>query len=272
MSALTILTLSAAIAQQAPAAPPPAATAPTEAQRLAQSASLGRLVYALDRAAWVSSDALTAQVPKDQLGSVGGYVVEIVDGKTLRVTYYRGAAAEARAFFTADVRDLKVVSSERLATPVPLTPTQAMLAAARTTAAKTAVTLGYRPCTPVPFNTVVLPPRSGGPAVVYLLTAQQDARRYVMGGNYRVVVAADGTVLSTRPYDKSCRTVDLPSLPPGAKPVGFVVNHLLDPVPTEMHVFASYSLRMPVFVSTPDGRRWKVASDAITPMAAPPAQ
>ncbi len=47
-----------------------------------------------------------------------------------------------------------------------------------------------------------------------------------------------------------------------------MVTHLLDPVPTEIHVFASYNLRMPVFVATADKRVWKVQGSDITLSAA----
>jgi hypothetical protein len=254
-----------------PSTPPAAATvpgAPSTEERIAEAASLGRLIYAFDRAAWASSDALTATVPKDQLASVGGYVVEASDGRTLRVTYYRGSAASAEAFFVADVREGKVVRKELLAEPLALSANQAILARAREVAAERARQRSYKPCTPFPFNTVVVPSSKGGPVAVYLLSAQQDAGTYPMGGNYRVIVAPDGTVLASRPYSVSCLSLTVPKLPAGAKPVGFMVNHLLDAVPTEIHVFASYNLRMPVFVTTPDKRVWEVQGSKITLSAA----
>lgn len=254
-----------AAALQEPVPPAAAApAAPSNEQRIAQSAGLGSLIYTFDRAAWVSTDALTAAIPKDRLTGVGGYVVEAADPKTLRVTYYTGNAATAQAFFHADVRDGKVVSKELLAQPVALTPGQTVLARAREIGAQRAVERAYKPCTPLPFNTVVLPARSDGVVAVYLLSAQQDAATYPMGGNYRVIVAADGQVLASRPYSVGCRNTPLPKLPKGATPVGIVVNHLLDPVPTELHVFASYSLRMPVYVATPDKRVWQVRGSEIT--------
>ncbi|WP_147276219.1 hypothetical protein [Sphingomonas aracearum] len=247
-----------------PPAPAPSATnAPSDEQRIAQSASLGRLLYTFDRAAWVSSDALTDTVPKDRLTGIGGYVVEPSDAQTLRVTYYRGSAAAAQAFFVAEVREGKVVRKELLATPVALTAAQVRLARAREVAADRARERSYKPCTPVPFNTVVLPSRDDGPVAVYLLSAQQDAKTYPMGGNYRVIVGPDGKVLASRPYSVSCLNLTVPQLPAGAKPVGFMVNHLLDPVPTELHVLASYHLRMPVFVTTPDKRSWQVQGSSI---------
>lgn len=247
----------------APPAPGPVPSAPSNEQRIVEAANLGRLIYAFDRAAWVSSDALTATIPKDQLARVGGYVVEPSDARTLRVTYYRGSAAAAQAFFVADVREGKVVRKELLATPVALSANQVVLARARDVAAERARERSYKSCTPLPFNTVVVPSRNGGPIAVYLLSAQQDAETYPMGGNYRVIVAPDGAVLASRPYSVSCLSLTVPKLRAGAKPVGFMVNHLLDPVPTEIHVFASYSLRMPVFVATPDKRVWEVQGSEI---------
>lgn len=250
-------------------APPavPAATAPgapSVDQRLAEAASLGRLIHALDRAAWVSSDALTHAVPREQLAGAGGYVVEAIDGQVLRVTYYRGSGADARAFFVADVRGGKVVRRDMLAAPVALTADQAILARARDVAAARARERAYTPCTPAPFNTVVVPSRKRAPIAVYLLSAQQEAGAYPLGGQYRVIVAPDGGVLASRPYSVGCRDLTVPKLPPGAKPAGFAVNHLLDPVPTEIHVLTSYNLRMPLFVATPDKRVWHVQGSSIT--------
>lgn len=155
------LLLAAVAAQAGEASPPAAVAAPTVEQRIAQASSIGGMLHAFDRAAWVSSDALTAAIPKEQLDALGGYVVEPVDPQILRVTYYRGALAQAQAFFVADVRDGKVVRQDVLANPIPLTAAQAVLARARDIAAQRAQERAYKPCTPGPFNTVVLPSRSG---------------------------------------------------------------------------------------------------------------
>ncbi|WP_242149266.1 hypothetical protein [Sphingomonas sp. BAUL-RG-20F-R05-02] len=262
----------AAIAAQALASPPapaptvePSPAAPSDEQRIAQSSSVGQILYAFDRAAWVSTDALRATAPKQQLTGSGGYIVEPIDAQTLHVTYYHGDTAHAQAFFVADVRNGKVEQKTLLDQPVALTPRQLTLAKARDIAAQRAKERAYKPCTPSPFNTVVLPSRSGGPIAVYLLSAQQDAGTYPLGGNFRVIIGPDGQVLASRPYSVGCINMTAPKLPAGAKPVGFVVNDLLDPVPTEIHVFASYSMHMPIFVTTPDHRLWKVQGAAITP-------
>ncbi|MEG3084339.1 hypothetical protein U1707_11855 [Sphingomonas sp. PB2P12] len=241
---------------------------PSDAQRIAQAARLGSLLYTFDRAAWVSSDALTAAIPKSELRGADGYVVEQPDPRTLHVTYYRGAGAAAQAFFVADVRGGKVVSQEVLVRAAALTPAQALLVRAREVATQAVVARGSKPCTPLPFNSVVLPPQKDGLIAVYLLSAQKEAATFPMGGHYCVLVDRDGKVSTSRPYTLGCLPMTAPKLPPSATPVGFVVNHLLDPVPTEIHVFASYSLHMPVFVATPDKRVWRVKGSEITPSSA----
>ncbi|RZM35497.1 MAG: hypothetical protein EOP67_11455 [Sphingomonas sp.] len=231
--------------------------------RIARASSLGRVLYTFDRAAWVSSDALMAAVPRDRLTGSGGYVVEQSGPDDLRVTYYRGEASTAVGFFVADVRAGKVVTAHLLAEPIALTAAQALLVRARGLAAETARSRAYRPCSKQPFNTVVLPPREDGSIAVYLLSPQRDAGTFPMGGHYRMIVGADGRIATSRPYSVACLDTPLPRLPTGATPVGLVVSSVLDPVPTEIHVFASYSLRMPVFVATRDKRLWKVTGSTI---------
>lgn len=255
MLAMAILVAAA----QGAAAPPVIAAqdSRSEQQRLADASIFGVMIYAFDRAAWVSTDSLLEVVPKDQLVGKGGYVIEPLDKDTLRATYFRGDAASARAFFVADVRGGKVVRHEILPEPVPLTPVQMILARAREIARQEAETKDYRPCTAAPFNTVVLPSVNGGPVTVYLLSPQVTNDSYMMGGNYRVAIAPDGRIVGSRAFNTSCLNLKLPDRGKD-KVAGLFVNHLLDPVPTEIHVFASYSVLQPVFVLTPDKRTWQV--------------
>ncbi|MDY0959722.1 hypothetical protein SOM26_13590 [Sphingomonas sp. CFBP8993] len=244
------------------------ATAPqdqrSEQKRLSDAALYGVMIYAFDKAAWVSTDSLLEVMPRDQLGGLGGYVIEPIDRETLRATYYRGNAASAQAFFVADVRGGKVVRHEILPQPVPLTPTQMILARARDIARDEAAAKGYRPCTAAPFNTVVLPSVDNGPVTVYLLSAQVANTHYMIGGNYRIAIAPSGRIVNTRTFNTSCMNLALPDRSKNERVTGLVVNHLLDPVPTEIHVFASYSVLAPIFVLTPDKRVWQVRGRDIT--------
>lgn len=267
MLTIAVLMMTAQVAEAAPVVTPQDER--TEAQRLADASTFGVMIYAFDRAAWVSTDSLTEVVPRDQLTGTGGYVVEPVDKDTLRATYFKGAAASARAFFVADVRGGKTVRHEILPEPVPLTPVQMILARAREIATMEAKAKGYRPCTAAPFNTVVLPSVNGGPVTVYLLSPQVTNDSYMMGGNYRVAIAPDGRIVGSRAFNTSCLDLKPPAQDKDDKVVGLFVNHLLDPVPTEIHVFASYTVLQPVFVLTPDKRTWQVRGRDIAVIARP---
>jgi hypothetical protein len=114
-----------------------------------------------------------------------------------------------------------------------------------------------------PFNTAALPPAAaGGPVSVYLLSPQVSTGELPLGGHHRVDVAEDGRALSERSYTKACLTVPRP----GAGAVGMVVSHLLDPTPTEIHVFTSLSAKLPVFVATA-ARSWAVDGASVTVLA-----
>ncbi|MHA6768822.1 hypothetical protein [Sphingobium ummariense] len=231
-------------------------------QQIQQSGSIGIILHALDQAASISTDALLKKMDRAELAGLGGYVVERVPPMGFRVTYFRGKGADARAFYVADVRDGKVVHDELLSAAVLLTARQAELAAARDKAAHAAIANGYKPCTASPFNSVVIPSATG-PIAVYLLTAQTTRASYPMGGHFRFVIAPEGKVISHRPFSASCLNLDLSQMPKGGKAVGLVTSNRLDTVPTEIYVFASYALRLPLYVATKDQRLWKVTGRTI---------
>lgn len=235
-----------------------------EAARIATVATLGANIYLMDRAAWVASDALTAKLPRDRLTGIGGWVIER-GGDRLVVTFYRDKGDAARAFFVVDVRNGKVTNSRLLDAPVAMTQSQLRLVHARDAATTEAVARGYRPCTSAPFNTVILPPIGPeSPTLVYLLSAQVENGTYPIGGHYRIVVGPDGKVVSSRPFTKSCINMTPKAGPRGETPAGLFVNHILDPLPTEAHVFSSFAARMPVLVGTGDKRVWEVKGNEIT--------
>jgi hypothetical protein len=50
----------------------------------------------------------------------------------------------------------------------------------------------------------------------------------------------------------------------GSTPAAMVVSHLLDPVPTEIHVFTAMTSRLPVYVMiAPSGRLYEVTGERI---------
>lgn len=265
MSATVALLLTMAVQ----AAPAPLSAA-EESRRIDRAAQLGSALYDYDRAAWTASDALAAKLPRDRLTGAGGWVVEPGADRTFTVTFYQGSADSARVMFIALVRDGKLVDSRVVDEAVMLTAGQLRLARARDVAATEAGRKNMKPCAPRPFNTVVIAPADPQvPVLVYLLTPQVDDGAWPIGGHYRITVGANGGVVSSRPYSVSCLTMKPSPRSEGKTPAGLFVTHLLDPVPTELHVFTSYTARLPLIVGTRDKRLWSIAGARIEPYGIP---
>ena len=216
----------------------------------------GRLLFGLDRAAWVATDDFVARQPDYANQGVRGYVVER-DGNGFAVTFFGGAEGSPVAYYRGRVANHRVVSRElypAAARPA-LSAAQRRLVAARQAAASAT---RRRPCGSAPFNTAVIPPATpDAPIDVYLLTPQMRDREYPFGGHYRLTVDADGSVGGERAFTNSCITMPAP---PDAAAI--FITHLLDPVPTEIHVFTALTGRMPVIVGV-DGRVYEVTGERI---------
>jgi len=101
---------------------------------------------------------------------------------------------------------------------------------------------------------------------VYVLTPQTDNDTLPFGGHYLIEVSADGKASALRPFTKSCVSLPLHDKGPDAT-VALTITHLLDPVPTEIHVFSSLSAHMPIFILTTQNQlNWKVEGDRISPL------
>ena len=236
---------------------PVAAQTAEERVRLDQIAERGRLLFELDRAAWIATDDFLARMPDAAQQGIGGYVVE-PSGDGFAVTFYVEEADRLVGVYTGTVADGELVSGELLsqeARPL-LTGPQARLAGARSVPSR----LDFRSCTG-PFNVTTVPPTSAAaPLEVYLLSPQAAAAEYPMGGHFLVTLSPEGEVVSSRKFTNSCLNISV-----SREPVGLFVTHLLDPIPTEMHVFASLALEKPIYVATREANRvWKVSGSEIS--------
>lgn len=238
-----------------------------EAAALRRAAERGRLIYAYDGAAWVSSDAMLAAIRDPGAAGVRGYVVEPgPEAGVLHAVYFRWDGDTPKAVFTAEVRGRQVLSSRVLGPndDATLSPAAVRLVAARKIAVEEVKKRGFGSCAGGRFNTVALPPENpDGPVAVYVMTPQVKNGEYPNGGHYEIDVAADGAVASERAFTRSCLTLGGGGAPAGAEAAGVFVTHTLDPTPTEMHVFTSLSMGLPVFVGTGPDRVWRVQGDRI---------
>jgi hypothetical protein len=250
------------------AAPPKAEMSAAEASATRLALERGRLIYAYDQAAWHGTDDLVKRVP-DHPSKVAGW---IVDGPAdaPQLVFYDKDDADPHAVYVADFRGTRLSSSRVLGAvdDRSLSPARKAMIAARRAAVQALAAANVRACKDQPFNTVVLPPSApGGPTLVYILTPQTDPKAVPLGGHYRIEVAGDGSAGKPRPFTNACMEMPFADKR-GRRPEALVVTHLLDPIPTEIHVFASLATGLPIFVGTKDRRVWAVDRNGIVLAAA----
>jgi hypothetical protein len=230
-------------------------------EKLAAIHATGAMIYAYDRAAWVATDAMLAEVPRDRLSAVRGWVVT-PEGDDLVVTFQSETGDAAKRFFQAWVRDGKVVKSQSFANPQSLNEAEAVLARARDAAFGHAEKRKLKSCTPARFNSVILPPEAPGlPVRVYLLSAQVEAGNWPLGGHYLVQVDDSGKVGRSRGFMNTCLPLAKPKTAPAT--AAFFVTHLLDQTPTEIHAFTAIASAIPIVVATRDKKLWSVTRNGI---------
>ena len=103
---------------------------------------------------------------------------------------------------------------------------------------------------------MVLPGRKAAdPVSVYFLIPQTTFQEYPYGGHYKFDIK-DGKVIEGRAFTRSC--IALPLRKQG-KAEALFLTHLLDDVPTEVHVFGVLNTGLPLFVGVKDGRIYSVS-------------
>lgn len=247
----------AAVGKPKPSAPVSSA----EQAQLREIARRGALIYAYDQAAWHGTDDMVAKLP-DYQERVGGW---IVDGPAEAPELIFFDKAGVRPVYAARFRDGRLVSGEIAGSDAgELSATRRRLIVARKAALVALEASDSRGCSEAPMNSVVLPPTSPGePTLVYVLTPQRVMDAFPFGGHFLVPVDSSGRAGPIRRFTKTCVEISLADADKGKKLAALGIMHLLDPVPTEVHVFTSLAARMPVTVGTNDGRTWWVDGTAI---------
>jgi hypothetical protein len=240
--------------------PPPRPTAPAEpltaAQRaeLAAAAQRGRLLFNLARAGNLATQDMLARVSDPGGVGIAGWIAE-PEGNAVTVTFFAAGAdgAPPSTVYRVAILGGRATSREIFlaGTRPPLGPHQARMAAARAATDG----LDHQPCGGEAFNVLVVPPSSpGAPIDVYQLSPPTQPGRFPLGGHFKTTVAADGSVV-TRGYTNACLQIDAAAPVAGARPAPVAVTHLLDPLPTEIHVFLSLLSGHPLVVVAGDPQR-----------------
>lgn len=183
-----------------------------------------------------------------------GWITEEHDGR-FRVSYIDATPA---VLYRADMApDGALIGKvEVLAEPAPLSAYEAGAAAARALAMTAQVMQCARN-----YNSVVLPQGEDRWAV-YLLPGTTLPNVVPLGGSHRVDIAG-GKITASRGFTRSC--IQLDRAPPAQRTtvVGMMITHLLDPTPTEVHVYWSLWSRTPMFVATGEDAIWKIENGRI---------
>ncbi len=232
---------------------PVSLTPEQEIAAIALANSRGLAIYRHDVAAARATDAALAVGSFKQDGRVKGWVTEEIQGG-IQVTFIDQTPA-ALYRVTVSNTDGRAGIVSVLNTPIALTAFESAAASARAVA----LTAPIQRCA-ANYNSVVLPAGESGTKnwQAYLLPAMTKPHVVPLGGSYRI--ETDGAkIVSQRGFTRSCVTL-------GGDPdaVALVVTHLLDPVPTEVHVFWSLWAKKPIYVSTAHNNlTWLVDGNSI---------
>lgn len=238
-----------------PQALPPA----QEKAALRQAEDAGLRMFRHDKAAWVVTDELDKIKAFRKDRRIAGWITE-ERGDQIVVTFIGPSEGEApQALYRATVSAAGKVVGKAIAleNPETLTEFEANAAAARAAA----MSSSFSPCAKT-YNPIALPDATGpqGNWSVYLLPGTTDNMAVPIGGSYRVEVdGGSHKVLSTRAFTRTC--IQLQNDP---RAVALMITHLLDPIPTEVHVFWSLYSGKNMYVSTPpNGTAWKIEGGKI---------
>lgn len=241
------------------AAPP----SPTEVAQynaaIKDASHWGQLMYDHDQAAWKATDVLMADKAASKDKRLRGWITEATDAG-VRVVFVGEEGGTMVALY-----EITPAASSKIVTDSPARPMSTEERAEFTARSTAVAALGAR-CTEK-YNSVVLSDGSGDDRKwrVYLMPAPADPKVIPMGGYFRYEISPDGkTILDQRPFTKSCAMLPKDTLPKGMKSAGLAITHLLDPQPTEVHVFVSLTYKETVFVMTPNSIIWKVSGDTVT--------
>lgn len=245
---------------------PPVTAKATDAA-VAAALERGNLLYAYDQAAWHSTDALLAEIDTAKHPELRGYVSEPGEDGALNVTFYGERTNGLFAFARYTVLGSKVIKGGRLSQDADTSLSQNALRmiAARDTAIKAMQERKWGFCNRNQPNLLVLPNGADGATSVYIMSSSTTEGLFPAGGHYRFDIAADGTLTSARPFTKSCLDVRSIDDKGNKAEMGFV-THSLDAQPTEIHVFISLTLKMPMMIGTANGQFWSIENGKIAPV------
>ena len=246
--ALTVISFAAAADETSPKRLPTG----QEAAAIRSAEDTGLAIYRHDHAAAVATDSASELRAFKKDKRVKGWVTEEHQNQIVVTFIDQTPAALYRVVVSKDGVSGPATALEN---PAPLTEYESGAAGARTAALSST----FQPCSKS-YNSVVLPigETPGKSWAVYLLPATADSNVVPIGGTYRIETSGS-SITSQRGFTRTCI-----ALQTGPKAVGLMISHLLDPIPTEAHVYWSLWAKKPIYVATPpNGTIWMVEGNKI---------
>ena len=224
-------------------------------------------MFILDQAAWHATDSFLPELDEAIAPMMRGYIVVPREGGlVLDAIFYGEAGGQLVEVAKYGVEADRVIDGGFLpaeSRPV-LSPVALAMVAAKDAAVNEVIEQEFSLCSNSQPNTLVLPPDEMGNIDVYLMTSTSNPNSYPLGGHYRVTVGPDGNVIASRRFLKSCFDIPIRADVEGMLPQAFVVSHVLDDEPTEIHAFASRNVPIAIMVVTTNNRKlWTVRNGAI---------
>lgn len=242
------------------AAPASAQTA-AERRQLDWALERGRLLFALDRAAWVATDDMLERVTEAQRQGARGYIVDR-DEHGLLAIFYAREGERLVALYRGRIGSNGIAAREIFppGQRPELAPRQQRLARALEQLRSTSLSLQM--CSRSAPNFAAIPPDTpDGPIDIYVMTPQSDANEIPAGGHHRLTLDRNGRITAQRRFTNSCIGLQLAAAGQ-LRSAGLVLTHLLDPIPTEIHVFSAMAARLPIYVSAGESV-WEVTGEQI---------
>lgn len=226
--------------------------------RVRAAEQTGREIFRHDQAASAATDALFEVRGFKRNRQLRGWITE-AKGDRVLVTYIgqaKGGQPTARYRVWVDSQGRVEGKPSVLREPEPLTPFEAAAARAQSQEVE------FQPCAER-YNAVVLP---AGESLQkwrkYLLPGTTQHGIVPLGGSYRADIDLATGETEVRGYTKTCIQLESPR-----EAVGLMVSHLLDPEPTEVHVFWSLWAGKPMYVAITEPRTlWSIEEGKIRPV------
>jgi hypothetical protein len=214
---------------------------------------LGTALYVHDSAAARATDELMRRGVLEKDTRIRGWITAMTDNSNaVLVTFVGEQDGTPHALHRVTVRaGTRSLRYQALTPALPLTTDESASYAARTLALDELNKESER-CSET-YNTVVLPIQRQGDhfILVYLLAATNQSGVVVAGGHIRYEVSPDGKrIEGQRTFTRSCLVIPQENAEKGKTPVAMMLTHLLDPTPTEIHVFMSRLYEKPFYIGT----------------------